>query len=104
MIIEIAKKLGSEDIRLSGMFGRLSLCIIFVTAQLITVQHTHDGELEHELDCPVCAKQSNELEVVSVSQVSCHVFGCIVIDETLSFSLTTASIYGANSRSPPIAS
>ena len=103
MVIEIAKKLRSEVIRFSGMFGRLSLCIIFVTAQLITVQHTHDGELEHELDCPVCAKQSNELEVVYGSQVGCHVFGCIVIDENLSFSLTAASIYWANSRSPPTA-
>ena len=101
MIIEIAKTLGPRRLRCSGMFGLLSLCLIFVTAQLITVQHTHDGELAHELDCPVCAKQSNELEVVSVSQVSCHVFGCIVIDEDLSFSLTSASIYGANSRSPP---
>ena len=101
MIIEIAKRLGPRGLRCSGILGLLSLCLIFVTAQLITVQHTHDGELAHELDCPVCAKQSNELEVVSVSQVSCHVFGCIVIDENLSFSLTSASIYGANSRSPP---
>ena len=103
MIIEIAKKLGPRDIGCSGMFGLLSLCLIFVTAQLITVQHTHDGELAHELDCPVCAKQSNELEVVYGSQVGCHVFGCIVIDENLSFSLTAASIYWANSRSPPTA-
>ena len=103
MIIEIAKRLGPRGLRCSGIFGLLSLCLIFVTAQLITVQRTHDGELTHELDCPVCAKQSNELEVVSVSQVSCHVFGCIVIDEDLSFSLTSASIYGASSRSPPTA-
>ena len=103
MIIEIAKSIGPSGLRCRGIFGLLSRCLIFVTAQLITVQHTHDGELAHELDCPVCAKQSNELEVVSVSQVSCHVFGCIVIDEDLSFSLTSASIYGANSRSPPTA-
>ena len=101
MIIEIAKRLGPKGIRCSGIFFALSLSLIFVTAQLITVQHTHDGELAHESDCPVCAKQSNELEVVSVSKTSCHGFGCKVIGENSRFSLTIASIYGANSRSPP---
>ena len=101
VIIEIAKKISLTDKRFSGIFGALVLCLIFVTAQLITVQHTHDGELAHEADCPVCAKQSNELDFVTISRATCHLFGCELIDENSTFGLTTASIYDVNSRSPP---
>ena len=101
VIIEIAKKLSLRDKRFAGVFGALLLCLTFVAAQLITVQHTHDGELAHEADCPACAKQSNELDFVSISRVTCHLFGCKVIDENSTFGLVTVSIYDVNSRSPP---
>lgn len=45
----------------------LLLTIALLGSQMIAVQHVHDGDLAHHLECSICAKQSSETDFLPPS-------------------------------------
>ena len=41
----------------------LALCLF--SAQIIAVQHSHNGDLAHDLECSICVKQNSECDYLS---------------------------------------
>ncbi len=102
MTIKFAQKQGQKKSCLSRLFSVLILCLVFLSAQVITAQHSHDDdELVHQSDCPVCAKQSNESDFICLTKTNCDLLTHNAVENNFYFSLTTASIYLVKSRSPP---
>ena len=102
MTIKFAQEQGQTKSCLSRLFSVLILCLVFLSAQVITVQHSHDDdELVHQSDCPVCAKQSNESDFICLTKTNCDLLTRNAVESNFYFSLTTASIYLVKSRSPP---
>ena len=102
MTIKLAQEQGQKKSCLSCLFGVLILCSVFLSAQVITAQHSHDDdELVHQSDCPVCAKQSNESDFIRLTKTNCDLLTRNAVESNFYFSLTTASIYLVKSRSPP---
>ena len=102
MTIKFAQEQGQKKSCLSRLFSVLILCSVFFGAQVITAQHSHDDdELVHQSDCPVCVKQSNESDFVCFTKANYDLPAHSAVENSFYCSLTTASIYGVKSRSPP---
>ena len=102
MTIKFAKEKGQNKSCISRLISVLTLCLVFLGAQVITAQHSHDDdELVHQSDCPVCAKQSNESDFICLTKNNCDLLTHNAVENNFYFSLTTASIYLVKSRSPP---
>jgi len=78
----------------------LALCLF--SAQIIAVQHSHNGDLAHDLDCSICVKQNNESDYLSTEGLESKNIVFRTNKKNLIFELISAELISANSRSPPL--
>ena len=78
----------------------LALCLF--GAQIIDVQHNHDGDLVHDLDCTICIKQNSELDYLVTEGYESKNIVSRANKENLIFELISTALITANSRSPPL--
>lgn len=78
------------------------LMVALLGSQLIGVQHDHDGDLTHHVDCSVCVKQSNESDFLVVGD---HVPIAAISDarsNNPALTIVSSAPLTVNSRSPPL--
>ncbi len=81
----------------------LFLTLAVITAQTLVLQHDHDGDLTHHVDCSICVKQGGETDALTVVIGMPKVFRHAVIPTPeLNFFLSVTPLV-TRSRGPPLA-
>ncbi|MDG2140360.1 MAG: hypothetical protein P8K27_02580 [Gammaproteobacteria bacterium] len=88
-----------------GVFSLTVFFAIFTLtgAQFIVLQHSHDGDMVHQMDCSTCLKQSVELYFFNAQKFRFDVLGQGLSFASQAYEVVFFPIICANSRSPPIA-
>ena len=102
MIIEGVNRKNATDWQRPAVFFVFLVFVTFIGAQFITVQHSHDGELTHQVDCSTCAKNGIELDFLDTKENSFPFLGGGVTVQTFILEIVSSPIPFVNSRSPPI--
>ena len=79
----------------------LALCLF--SAQTIAVQHSHNGDLAHDLDCSICVKQNSECDYLFTEGHESKNIVFRTNKKNLTFELISTALITAKSRSPPLA-
>jgi hypothetical protein len=88
-----------------GVFSLTVFLVIFAlaSAQFIALQHSHDGDMAHQVDCSICVKQSVELYFFDAQKFRFAFLGQGLFFASREYEVVFSPIILANSRSPPIA-
>ncbi len=79
----------------------LAAAVIYLLAQSIDLQHTHDGDLNLHADCQICMKLGSQNDVALAASDLPQVDAAD--DEFFAIlpQLTGSSVNGQNARAPP---
>lgn len=77
------------------------LMLALLGSQAVSLQHDHDGDLSHHLDCSICVKKTNDTDFLVSTAPAISEAGNAVEYIVSSQSVTQNTPLNLNSRSPP---
>lgn len=87
---------------LSAVVFPLLLVFTLLGSQAIFLQHDHEGEIEHQLDCSICVKKTADSDfLIAVATVQVEAVISVVLGNSV-FAVVSNAPLSVKSRSPPL--